>query len=252
MASSQWTELANRYGMMYSIPPALILALIDLESGGDPSKVAADPRSNATGLMQITGVVIKGYNERHDASLTRADMVDPETNIKLGAETIRRIALVYKKYNGLEPKWQDPSYVGLVVMGWNMGYSRKSGVSYVLSRMQAAGVPKSQWSPKTVHESALQLKNVSPWIRERGTGWTNAVVKRYFKIIDVATKNVAKQQRKEAGKEWSTGKKVLVYGGVAAGVVGTGWWLFNRNKKVEEYEEEQAMLPAQPQIIVVK
>ena len=208
MATSQWTELANRYGAQYAVPSGLILALIDMESGGDPNDV--NPNSNATGLMQVTRTVLIDYNKRHNLSLTLEDVKDPETNIRIGVELLRRIALTYEKHNGMKPQWSNSAYVGLIVLGWNAGYSRKSGVSYVLARMAAAGIPKTNWNVRSVQESAQRLENASVWIKTRSLAWVYKVVELYNKIVNRANKRVAKEERKAErranGTEWSTGK----------------------------------------------
>lgn len=248
--SSQWTELANHFGAQYAVPPALILALIDMESGGDPNDV--NPRSHATGLMQVTKVVLRDYNKRHGKSYTLEDLKDPELNIKIGAELLRRISMAYQKHNALQPSWGNTAYVGLVVLGWNAGYSRASGVSYVLTRLQAAGIPRSQWNIRTVVDASKKLENASQYLKSRSPAWAFKVVETYSKITKRAGRRVAQAERKAEGKEWSGTKKVLVYGGVAAGTIGLGYWLWNKHsEKVPEYVD-QPQLSGMPNIIVVK
>ncbi len=159
----------------YELPPALLLALIDYESGGDPS--AVNPASGAAGLMQITAIVLKDYNNRHGTKWTRRDLLDPSLNIAMGAELLSRIAKTYASA-GLKVDWRSRPFVGLVVLGWNAGYSKKAGVARVVSELKAAGKPISA---AAVQAAAVNMDGVSPYLKnEKRLGWSQRVTTRYM------------------------------------------------------------------------
>jgi len=56
----------------YPFPPELILAVIQAESGGTPGQV--NPKSGASGLMQIMPIALKDYNQRNKTKLKMDDM----------------------------------------------------------------------------------------------------------------------------------------------------------------------------------
>ena len=255
MALSQWTELANHYGARFSVPPGLILSLIDMESGGDKDEVHL--RSHATGLMQITLTVLKGYNERHNLSLTMQDLKDPELNVRMGAELLKRISMMYEKHNNLTPNWGNRTYVGLIIFGWNAGYSAKQGVSFVLSKLQSAGVPKNRWNLDMVYDAALKipyafrkLKEISPDELPRRFAWSKKVNGRFFGIEKNARKRVAKASDGEK-KEWSTGKKAIVYGSVGAGLLTAGYFILSKSDVEQSATGLLAAQSSGPPIIII-
>lgn len=54
------------------LPKELILAVMRVESQGSPGLV--NPKSGASGLMQIMPITLKDFNQRHGKSYTMADM----------------------------------------------------------------------------------------------------------------------------------------------------------------------------------
>jgi len=229
MAASMWTDLANQAGERFAVPPALLLSLIDMESGGDPNSV--NPVSNATGLMQVTKIVLKDYNQRHNKNLSLEDIKDPETNISIGAELLRRISLTYEKYNKLPPLWGNRAYVAMIVLGWNAGYSNASGVSYILSQLQEKNIGKERWSLDLISQAASNLPKASPFLREpRRILWSRKVIDRYMGI----EKEEAKKLVAEAKPGLSGGTKVLLYGGLGAAALGAGYFLLSGKEESEE------------------
>lgn len=77
----QYKELVEKYCEKYSIPPALILAMMWVESRGNPDAVNA--KSDATGLMQVVPKK-PGFETRP----TQEELLDPETNIEWGCKVL--------------------------------------------------------------------------------------------------------------------------------------------------------------------
>jgi len=90
----QWSNLITKYAKENIIDPNLVAAVMSQESGGQPSVVSA---CGAVGLMQIMpkdGEVKEcgGYQLDWSAFKNRpttAELMNPETNIKLGTEILR-------------------------------------------------------------------------------------------------------------------------------------------------------------------
>lgn len=217
MANSQWTEMANQMGEHFGVPPALILSLIDMESGGNPQSVSS---TGAVGLMQLTGGVIKSYNERNGLNVTKQDtMTDPELNMRIGVEHIKRIALTYQKYNGLAPQWLNKPYIHLIAMGYNAGHSVQGGVSYVLTQLAKSGIGKDRWTLETILKAAQKMPATQTFYRNatRSATWYKGVADLYFrisKVVDDKQAAAINQPTSDDGK-WSTSKKILVFGGIA-------------------------------------
>jgi len=68
-----------------SITPALILAMIYLESKGDAGTI--NPRSRATGLMQV--MPREANPQKFGDRPTQAQLLDPETNIRWGIRILQ-------------------------------------------------------------------------------------------------------------------------------------------------------------------
>jgi len=121
------------------VPVTLLKALTQRESGFNPS----DASGPAWGLMQITEVVRNSYNSRYRTSYSRADLLNPEVNIKMATELLNRIAEGYAKHPSpnMRTNWSNPEFVKLVLAGWNSGYSEGGGVGKVASFLEARGIP---------------------------------------------------------------------------------------------------------------
>jgi len=216
MANSQWTEMANQMGEHFGVPPALILSFIDMESGGNPQSVSS---TGAVGLMQLTGGVLKSYNERNGLNVTKQDtMTDPELNMRIGVEYIKRIALLYQKYNGLSPKWDNKTYIHLIAMGYNAGPSAQGGVSYVLTQLAKSGIGKERWTLETILKAAQKLPSSQTFYRNatRSATWYKGVADLYFRISKkVDDRQAAAINQPPSGEKWSMSKKIVVFGGLA-------------------------------------
>lgn len=112
---------------------AYLRALVKRESSFNP----ADTSGPAWGLMQITETVRSG------TGYSRSQLLDPEVNVKLGADLLNRISTAYAKHpaKNMKPDWSNPEFVKLVTAGWNSGYSEGGGVGKVARYLHARGIP---------------------------------------------------------------------------------------------------------------
>ncbi len=87
-AYEPYMDLVYRYSEEYDLSPALVMAVIRVESNFDPE--ARSPR-DAYGLMQITEETLQWaiLREGKNASYTAADLYDPAINIKYGCYILR-------------------------------------------------------------------------------------------------------------------------------------------------------------------
>ena len=116
------------------IPLAYMRALASRESSFDPS----DTEGAAWGLMQVTPVVLRSWNKRTGENVKRGQLLDPDTNVKIAADTLNRIVRAYNANHPavLGEDWNSRRYVELVTAGWNAGWSQAAGVQRVVTYLQ--------------------------------------------------------------------------------------------------------------------
>lgn len=83
-AVSDWRPLAESAGAQYGVDPALILAIMQAESGGNPNPWHTP--GDGWGLMQVTEPTAAWLAGRPVAP---DDLLDPETNVDLGTRYLR-------------------------------------------------------------------------------------------------------------------------------------------------------------------
>jgi soluble lytic murein transglycosylase-like protein len=123
------------------LPVAFLRALAKRESNNNPSE-ATGP---AWGLLQVgihknAGNVLKSYNERFGTDYAKHDMLDPRLNVRVASELLARIVRMYEA-EGIKADWDNGNFVGLVVAGWNSGYSKKQGTTRAIRELKALGIP---------------------------------------------------------------------------------------------------------------
>jgi soluble lytic murein transglycosylase-like protein len=154
MISAVWDPLIEKYAGR--VPVAFIRALIHGESGGDSQ--LENPASHAAGLLQITEIVRRDWNDAHpSAPVSRDQLFDPEINVRLGAALLNRIVQVYGKHPTLQPDWATRRYPELVALGWNAGYSDRGGVGLVVSHLETAGAQPADVTVDSVARVAAGL-----------------------------------------------------------------------------------------------
>ncbi|AWV90914.1 soluble lytic murein transglycosylase-like protein [Bradymonas sediminis] len=144
-----YMDLSHQYGTQYEVSPFLVQAIIRQESG---FREGVSSYAGAMGLMQLMPGTAR-YTQRTflDTSgrLSRAKMVEPETNVRLGTMYIRvqtafasdRIALALAGYNAGPAPLKDwferfgdrelDAWVESITYREARGYVRKVFTSYV-------------------------------------------------------------------------------------------------------------------------
>lgn len=98
LTPAQLDQIAAKQSSVEGVPPALILALIQVESGGNPRAVSS---SGAQGLMQLT----RATAERYGAT----NPFDPVSNVAAGARFLHDLLLHYRQN------------LRLTLAAWNVG-----------------------------------------------------------------------------------------------------------------------------------
>lgn len=125
------TDAANRYGL----PPALVIAQAQQESGGNPNAVSP---AGAQGVMQLMPATA--------ASLGVTDPFDPVQNIDAG---VRYLAQLLKEFNG-------DQQLALAAYNWGPGNVSKNGFE--------------NWPSETVHYVSTILSNAGSAVASLFTG----------------------------------------------------------------------------------
>jgi len=161
MISAAWDPVIERFAG--HVPVAFIRALVHGESGGDSQK--ENPVSHAAGLLQITDIVRKDWNAAHpDAPVSRTDLFDLETNVRIGAALLNRIVQTYRRHRTLAPDWSSRRYAELVALGWNAGYSDRGGVGLAVGELEAAGAQPNDVTVDSVAAVAAGLPKAARFV----------------------------------------------------------------------------------------
>ena len=161
MISAAWDPVIERFAGR--VPVAFIRALVHGESGGDSQK--ENHSSHAAGLLQLTDIVRKDWNNAHPAApVSRADLFDPEINVRIGSALLNRIVQTYGRHPTLKPDWSSRRYPELVALGWNAGYSDRAGVGLAVSELEAAGARPEDVTVDSVARVAGGLPKASRFV----------------------------------------------------------------------------------------
>ena len=121
------------------LPIEYLRALAMRESGMNP-RASSGP---ARGLLQITEVVRADFNRTHRTAITRAQLLDPEANVRIATWLLRFIVDGYTRHHGdvanMRPDWNNPRFAELVTFGWNAGPSEAGGVGRVVGYLKRKG-----------------------------------------------------------------------------------------------------------------
>lgn len=122
------------------VPVAIYRTIARRESGGDPTLI--NPRTRATGLMQIMPVVREGWNRRvatprGKVALREKDLLDPQTNVAVASWLMRDILTTFARFPGLFTDWDDRRSVELFIFGYHAGHY---GLAKAVERMVSHGV----------------------------------------------------------------------------------------------------------------
>lgn len=141
MSVSDYQGLINQYAAAQGIPPAMVAAIMQQESGGNPNAenlTGGDAaRGGSYGLMQVSLLTAQGYGYTGDGQ----GLLDPDTNLEYATAYLGDL---YRQYGG---------DVNDTVAAYNAGsprhvngdpsepYTNEGYVQAVLNFMQEYGGP---------------------------------------------------------------------------------------------------------------
>lgn len=98
---NNWLPDIQRVAQSAGFPPALLAAVVDLESGGDPAAYRAEPHIDdaSIGLCQLLMKTARtlGYSGAAGTPDALSGLFNPETNLMYGAKFLRDL---WAKYSG--------------------------------------------------------------------------------------------------------------------------------------------------------
>lgn len=97
MSVRDYQGLINQYAGAQGIPPAMVAAIMQEESGGDPNAENLSggdaARGGSYGLMQVSLLTAQGYGYTGDAS----GLLDPDTNLEYATAYLGDL---FREYGG--------------------------------------------------------------------------------------------------------------------------------------------------------
>jgi hypothetical protein len=151
------------------IPVFYLRALAYHESGFNPQNV--NPKSNATGLFQITSTALADFNKANGTNHGMAALVDPNLATQVAVRHLSAILKLYGAIPSLRPDWNSRRFVELLTFGWNSGHN---GVARLAKMLEAQGVGGERVTVDTVGQLAGKLK--VPYLSEPARiTWAKAV-----------------------------------------------------------------------------
>lgn len=100
----------------------LVVAVIQVESNGDPNAISP---AGAIGLMQITRIVLKEWNNNHSATPDEniGRLFEPRFNVEIGTWYLKRLFHHYKC-----------TTIEEIAMAYNFGITRCKKINFDLSK----------------------------------------------------------------------------------------------------------------------
>lgn len=181
MQGSMSTNAPNKFDDIFEkeghgLPVPFLRALARRESNMDPRESTGP----AWGLMQVgidkrAGNVLAEYNQRNGTNYSKEDMLNPTLNVRVASSLLRRIVDLYAA-EGISPNWSNGNYIGLVVAGWNAGYSIAAGTVKVVRWLRDAGKPVTVANIWKYSQDADATKHLANQQKKR---WVDSVVMEY-------------------------------------------------------------------------
>ena len=97
-SSIDYRELVHKYNKNTGVPSALLLRIIEVESGGDP---LAESPVGARGLFQLMPIAVKEARTACPKLKKDLDLFDPDTNVKVAMCFLKAIRPYWKTYEEL-------------------------------------------------------------------------------------------------------------------------------------------------------
>jgi len=122
-AASELASAVRRESESVGLDPVLVLAVIGVESGWEPSAVSV---RGARGLMQLRPLALQ--TEEREAGLPPGDVHDPVHNVRMGVRYLARMVALFED-------------VDLALVAYNSGPTRT-----LSSLVAVEDIPESMWS----------------------------------------------------------------------------------------------------------
>ncbi|HEY0714893.1 MAG TPA: transglycosylase SLT domain-containing protein [Polyangia bacterium] len=136
-----------------TIPLTYLRALARHESGFNPQNV--NPKSNATGLFQITSIALADFNRANGTKHTLADLAEPELATRVAVRHVGAVLQAYAVVPSLRGDWTNRRFLELVTFGWNSGHN---AVVRLAKLLEQQGITGERITVDTVHQLAVKLK----------------------------------------------------------------------------------------------
>ena len=121
----RWGPKVRHFARQYGIPEDLVLAIIYVESRGNPDTVGS---SGDTGLMQIRPIALKDVGLLQDISrFDPQHWKDPDRNIMAGVRYLHKLATQYLPAHGVPVTYEN---LARAYNGGPMGWKKASTIPY--------------------------------------------------------------------------------------------------------------------------
>jgi soluble lytic murein transglycosylase-like protein len=136
--------------------------------------------------MQIVPVVRESYNKRYGTSYNHPDLLNPELNVRMATDLLRRITTAYAKHPdpNMKPDFTNPEFVKLLVAGWNSGYSEAGGVGRVAKYLESRKIPVTHDNVFAYASAAGATRHLSN-LKKRN--WQRSVSDLFFRQPEAPT-----------------------------------------------------------------
>ncbi|RPH83555.1 MAG: hypothetical protein EHM88_06535 [Candidatus Rokuibacteriota bacterium] len=124
----------------HGAPTSLLVALAEAESGFDPD--AVNPASRATGMWQVTGILLVERQRVTGDRFSLGDMRDPAKGADVAGWYVRRIVDRLAEV-GLAEDLGSRDYVGVVAVAYNAGLSETASTVRALLSANLPVTPES-------------------------------------------------------------------------------------------------------------
>ena len=185
MLTREYDDVFKKYAD--DIPIALLRAL------AYPFSVKGLASDGSAGLFNIQQATLANYNQTHGTNYGTADLMDPDTNTKIGVWVLQKVANALIQAHGktVSRDWKDLRNVGLIIQGYHCGYGESTGNGKVIGGMEAKGFTPDRITFKTVAQAAPMLGGNDFLAQSARTSYIQSVLDRYASESSIADAPVA-------------------------------------------------------------
>ena len=173
MLTREYDSVFQKYAD--DVPIALLRAL------AYPFSVKGLASDGSAGLFNIQQATLANYNQTHGTNYGTADLMDPDTNTKIGVWVLQKVAnaLIAAHGKTVSRDWKDLRNVGLIIQGYHCGYGESTGNGKVIGGMEAKGMTPDRITFKTVAQAAPMLGGNDFLAQSARTSYIQSVLDRY-------------------------------------------------------------------------